>query len=310
MSAGSEVRSVALLGTGTMGAPMASNLIRAGFEVTVWNRSPERAEPLGAEGARVAASPREAVESADALITMLADGPAIESVLGGPDGALRAARPGAVWIQMSTVGVEAADRLAELAADAGVEFVDAPVLGSRQPAIDGNLVVLGSGPEEQRERCAPIFDALGRRTLWVGPAGNGSRLKVVVNAWLMALTATLGETLALAETLDVDPKWFFDAVGRGEVAALYTDLLGQAMVAREFPVNFPLALATKDIGLALAAGGELELSVFEGTREQFARAEELGHAESDWAAVIHGPLGIRAQSDEGDPSEGKGRAHA
>jgi 3-hydroxyisobutyrate dehydrogenase len=310
MSAASDVRSVALLGTGTMGAPMASNLVRAGFEVTVWNRTPERAAPLEAEGARLARSPREAVEGADALITMLADGPSIEAVLGGDDGALRAARPGAVWIQMSTVGVAAADRLAKLAADAGVAFVDAPVLGSRQPAVEGRLVVLGSGPEEQRERCAPIFEALGRRTLWVGPAGAGSRLKVVVNAWLMAMTATLGETIALAEALGVDPEWFFDATGRGEIAALYTDLLGSAMVAREFPVNFPLALATKDIGLALEAGSELQLSVFEGTREQFARAEELGHGASDWAAVIHGPLGVRAGSAQETESEGKGRAHA
>lgn len=286
---------VAVLGTGTMGAPMARNLARAGLPVVAWNRTPAKAEALVADGVQTAAAPSAAVAEADVLVTMLADAPAIEAVLGGPDGALAALPEGAIWIQMSTVGVPGANQLAALAAEGGFGFVDAPVLGSSGPAERGELVVLASGPDELRDACAPIFDAVGRRTLWLGPAGLGSRLKVVVNAWLMATTAALGETIALAETLDVDPALFLEAADRGAVAARYVALYGPAMAARDFPVTFPLELATKDARLALeAAGGSAELRVFEATHAQFARAEQLGHGRSDWAAVVRAALRERS----------------
>jgi 3-hydroxyisobutyrate dehydrogenase len=278
---------IAVLGTGTMGAPMARNLARAGLPVVAWNRTPAKAEALAADGVRPAATPEAAVAEADVLVTMLADGPAIEAVLGGPDGALAALPDGAVWIQMSTVGAPAADRLAVLAADHDVRFVDAPVLGSAEPARRGELTILASGPDEVRDRCAPVFDAVGARTIWLGPAGMGSRLKVVVNAWLMSTTAALAETIALAERLDVDPASFLDVTDRGAIGALYTDLNGPAMAERAFPLNFPLELATKDAALALeAAGDAADLRVFAATHAQFARAEELGHGRRDWAAVI------------------------
>lgn len=288
------VTAVALLGTGTMGAPMARNLVRAGLPVVAWNRTPEKAEALVPDGVRTSDTPGGAVADVDVLVTMLADGPVIESVLGGPDGALAALPEAAVWIQMSTVGPSAAGRLAALAADRGIDFVDAPVLGSYEPAVRGELIVLASGPEDARDRCAPVLDAVGARTFWLGPAGAGSRLKVVVNAWLMSTTAALAETIALAEELDVDPASFFEVTDRGGMGALYTDLNGPAMVARDFPLNFPLALATKDAALALEAAGDASrLKVFAATREQFARAEELGHGARDWAAVIHAAVGER-----------------
>jgi len=278
---------IAVLGTGTMGAPMACNLARAGLPVVAWNRTPAKAEALAADGVRRAPTPEAAVAEADVLVTMLADGAAIEAVLGGPDGALAALPDGAVWIQMSTVGVPAVDRLATLAADHHVWFVDAPVLGSAEPARRGELTILASGPDEVRDRCAPVFDAVGARTTWLGPAGMGSRLKVVVNAWLMSTTAALAETIALAERLDVDPASFLDVTDRGAIGALYTDLNGPAMAERTFPLNFPLELATKDAALALEATGDAaDLRVFAATHAQFARAEELGHGRRDWAAVI------------------------
>jgi 3-hydroxyisobutyrate dehydrogenase len=279
---------VALLGTGTMGAPMARNLARAELPVVAWNRTAAKAEVLVADGVRTAITPAAAVAEADVLVTMLADGPAIEAVLGGPDGALAALPEGAIWIQMSTVGAPAADRLAALAAERRVEFVDAPVLGSSEPAERGELIVLASGPDEVRDRCAPVFDAVGARTVWLGPAGVGSRLKVVVNAWLMSTTAALAETIALAERLDVDPASFLEVTDRGAIGALYTDLNGPAMAERAFPLNFPLELAAKDAALALEAAGEAaDLRVFAATHAQFARAEELGHGRRDWAAVIY-----------------------
>jgi 3-hydroxyisobutyrate dehydrogenase len=279
---------LAFIGTGTMGAPMARNLARAGLPVVAWNRTPEKVEALAADGVRAAATPHAAAAAADVLVTMLSDGPVIEAVLSGPDGALEALPEGAVWIQMSTVGVPAADRLAALAADSGVHFVDAPVLGSAKPAERGELTVMASGPEDVRDRCAPVFDAVGARTVWLGPAGAGSRLKVVVNAWLMSTTAALAETIALAESLDVDPASFLDVTDRGAPCARYTDLNGPAMAEREFPLNFPLELAMKDAALALeAAGDTAEMRVFAATHAQFARAKELGHGRRDWAAVIY-----------------------
>jgi len=294
-------QTVAVLGTGTMGAPMARNLARADLRVVAWNRTPEKAEALAADGVEVAATPHEAVADADLLITMLADGPTIESVLSG--GALAATRDDAAWIQMSTVGAAGAGRLAELAGASGIEFVDAPVLGSAEPAAKGELVILASGPDDARERCAPAFEALGSRTVWLGPAGAGSRLKVMVNAWLMAMTATLAETLALGEKLGVDPEWFFDVTDRGAMAGLYTELNGPAMVARDFPLNFPLALATKDTALALEAAGEsASLRVLEATRQQFQRAEDLGLGASDWAAVIRAAAGDDSPASPPQPS--------
>ena len=278
---------VTLLGTGTMGAPMARNLARAGLPVVAWNRTHAKAEALAQDGVRSAATSEAAVAEADVLITMLSDGAAIEAVLGGPGGAIAARPDGAVWIQMSTVGAAAADRLASLAADHAIHFVDAPVLGSAEPAQRGELTILASGPAEVRDRCAPVFEAVGARTFWLGAAGIGSRLKVVVNAWLMSTTAALAETIALAERLDIDPSAFLEVTDRGAIGALYTDLNGTAMAERTFPLNFPLELATKDAALALdAARGAGDLHVFAATHAQFARAEQLGHGRRDWAAVI------------------------
>jgi 3-hydroxyisobutyrate dehydrogenase len=280
---------VALLGTGTMGRPIARNLARAGHAVSAWNRTRDRAAPLAADGVRVAASAAEAAEGAEALVTMLADGPTVEAVAGP---ALAALTSGAVWVQMSTVGVPAGERLAALAADHGVAYVDAPVLGSREPAETAELVVLASGPEAERGRVDPLLAAVGRRTLWLGPAGAGSALKVVVNAWLMAITAALGETVALAERLRVDPMVFLDVTDGAEIGALYTRHNAAAMAARDFPLAFPLALAAKDAALALeAAGGDPALRVLAATHAQFARADALGLGDSDWAAVVHAALG-------------------
>ena len=233
-----SLATVAVLGTGTMGAPMARNLARAGLSVTAWNRTPAKAQALEGEGVRAAPTPAAAAAGAGVLLTMLADGAAIEGALAGADGALQTLADDAVWLQMSTVGVAGARRLAALAAERGVALVDAPVLGSREPAEAGELVVLASGPDAARARCEAVLAPLARRTLWLGEAGAGSALKVVVNAWLMSTTAALAETIALAETLGVDPASFLDVTDNGAIGALYTELNGTAMVERAFPQRF------------------------------------------------------------------------
>jgi 3-hydroxyisobutyrate dehydrogenase len=279
---------VAVLGTGRMGAPIAANLLAAGFPVTVWNRTQAKAEPLAAHGASIASSPGEAAENAALVLTMLADGDAVEEAASGSGGALETLRPGSVWIQMATIGVDWTERLAAMAADRGVEFVDAPVSGSDGPARDGELVVLASGPEELRERLEPLFDAIGRETLWLGPTGMGTRLKVVLNNWLATQVEALAETIALADTLGIDPRHFVDTIDGGPLGSPYAVAKGRAMIAGEHAPAFTLRLAYKDAGLALDAARELELDlpVTSATAQRWLRAIAHGHGDEDVSAVI------------------------
>ncbi len=161
----SNATTVAVLGTGSMGAPIARNLLAAGFPVSVWNRTAARAVPLADDGARLASTRADAVRNADVVLTMLADGAAVQDAMSGPTGALQAMRPGSAWIQMATVGLDWIGRLSGLAAEHGVELIDAPVSGSDGPAREAKLIVLASGPDQARAWVQPIFDAIGRETL-------------------------------------------------------------------------------------------------------------------------------------------------
>src|SRR5437763_4358657 len=175
---------VAFLGIGTMGAPMARNLLAAGFQIRAWNRTRERAEPVRDAGAEVLDEPGDAARGAELIVTMLSDAVAVIDTAAA---ALEAANEGRLWLQMSTIGLEGTDRCAEIAENAGVALVDSPVLGTREPAQKGELIVLASGPENQHERCQPVFDAVGKRTVWLGEAGAGTRLKVAVNSWIVGV---------------------------------------------------------------------------------------------------------------------------
>ena len=266
---------IGFLGTGTMGAPMVRNLVDAGFDVRAWNRTPEKAEGLGA---RACADAAEAVAGADVVITMLSDGDAVEA-------ALEAAGPlpdGAVWLQMSTVGVAAAERLAERAG--GATYVDAPVIGTKQPAENGELVILASGPAEALDRCEPIFDAVGKATI----RDTGNRMKVVVNAWLVGLVEALAESVALAESIDVDPARFIEVIEGGPLFAPYAKLKGTAMIEEAFDPSFSLALAAKDARLALEAARDAgtELPMVAAIAEQFQRGIDAGYGDEDMSATV------------------------
>ncbi len=278
--------SVAVLGTGIMGAPMARNLREAGHEVRAWNRSADKAEPLAEHGIEVAGSPAEAVRGVDAVVTMLADGDVVEEVMEG-GGALAAMDDGALWIQTSTVGIAATERLAQRARDRGVDYVDAPVLGTRQPAEAGELVVIAA-PRELADRCEAIFDAIGRETRWLDAVGAATRFKVVLNSWIVGLVESLAETIGLAEALDVEPSAFLSAIEGGPLDSGYAQMKGKAMVQESFDeVSFPLALAAKDAGLALEAarGAGLSLPLLQAARSQFERAVQQGHGGEDMAAA-------------------------
>jgi 3-hydroxyisobutyrate dehydrogenase len=281
-----ETRSVAVLGAGIMGAPMARNLLAAGLEVSVWNRTRERAGPLAEDGATVAGSAAEAVSGADAVLTVLADGDAVLEVIEGA-GVLEAMGEGATWLQMSTVGLAATERLQELAGDAAVGFVDAPVLGTKAPAEQGELIVLASGPDELLDRARPVFEAVGSRTVALGAAGNGSRMKLIVNSWLLGLTTVLAETLAIADALGIDGKRFLDAIEGGPMDVKYAHMKGGMMLERSYEPSFPLRLALKDARLILDAADDADLNVglVEAAERRLADADETGHSDDDMAAV-------------------------
>jgi 3-hydroxyisobutyrate dehydrogenase len=276
---------VAFLGTGTMGLPMARNLARAGFQLRAWNRTPERARPLEEDGAIVAAEPRDAAADSELLVTMLSD---TVAVLDSAGAALSALAPGSTWVQMSTIGVEGTELCERAAGQAGVEFIDAPVLGTREPAEKGQLVILASGPEAARARVEPLFEVLGKRTMWMGEAGQATRAKVVVNSWIVGVVGVLAETINLAEALEVDPQVFFEAVKGGALDLPYARVKGAAMIEKSFDnPSFRLALSRKDADLALDAAdsAQLELPVLTALRDRLRRAEADGHGDEDMAAT-------------------------
>ncbi|MGW8066153.1 NAD(P)-dependent oxidoreductase [Streptomyces ziwulingensis] len=279
---------VTVLGTGIMGAAMARNLARAGHTVRVWNRSRDKAEPLAADGAHVVGSPEEAVRGADAVLTMLYDGPAALDVMRQAAPGLRA---GTAWVQSTTAGVDAVADLAAFAHAHDLVFFDAPVLGTRQPAEAGRLLVLAAGPAGTRDAVTPVLDAVGSRTVWTGEdgaAGSATRLKLVANSWVLAATNAAGEALALAKALGVDPDGFFDAIAGGPLDMGY--LRAKAALIRDgalTPAQFAVATAAKDARLVVEAGeaNGVRLDVAAAGAERLARAVAQGHGDEDMAAA-------------------------
>jgi 3-hydroxyisobutyrate dehydrogenase len=278
---------VAVLGTGIMGAGMTRSLLREGFEVTVWNRSPDKAKPLADDGARVAETAADAVADADVVITMLFDTDAVAQTI---EPVLPRFRDGAVWVQASTVGIEGTDRLAALARDAGVHYLDTPMLGTKAPAENGQLVVLASGPSSLRDTVAPVFDAIGSRTQWVSETiGDASRLKLAINAWIGVMVNGIAQSIALARGLGVDPQQFLDAVDGGAVNAPYVQLKGKAMIDGEYRPSFELDGVIKDTDLITAALREagVDTTLATAVRDRLAAASADGHWAQDMAAVVH-----------------------
>ncbi|MFF8952345.1 NAD(P)-dependent oxidoreductase [Streptomyces sp. NPDC014940] len=279
---------VAVLGTGIMGAAMARNIARAGLGVRAWNRTREKAEPLASDGIRVTGTPAEAVEDADVVLTMLYDGGTALDVMGEAAPALRS---GACWAQCTTAGTELVADLARFAGEHGLVFYDAPVLGTRQPAEAGQLTVLAAGPREGRDTLAPVFDAVGVRTVWTGDdgaAGSASRLKLVANSWVLAVTAAAGEALALAKALDVDPHDFFGLIEGGPLDMGYLRAKSALVLQDKLtPASFAVGTAEKDARLIVQAGEQsgVRLDVAAATAERFARAAAQGHADEDMAAA-------------------------
>lgn len=279
---------IGVLGTGRMGAPIARDLLGAGFPVTVWNRTASRAEALVADGARLASTPDEAGAATGFVLTMLTDGAATAEIIDGEHGAAEGLEPGSIWIQMGTVGVDWTGRLAKIAADHELLFVDAPVSGSTGPAEQGELVVLASGPENVRSKVQPVFDVVGRDTFWLGRAGNGSRMKVVLNNWLAASTEAVAETLALSDSFGIEPDDFARVFADSPMASPYAIAKSQAMIDEDFAPGFPLRHAFKDTVLALDAAreGGVELPVTAALEDRWQSAISRGHGDDDLSSII------------------------
>lgn len=279
---------VTVLGTGAMGAGMARSLLREGIEVAVWNRTAERSEPLSADGAVVALDPAAAVTNADVVVAMLFDTAATLDVMAA---VLPAMKGGAVFVQCATVGIEGAAQTAAVAAEQGVAFLDCPVLGTKAPAEQGNLVMLASGDPSLREQVQPAFDAMGSKTIWVGDElGLGSKLKLVCNAWIGALAAAVGQSFALAKGLGLDQRLMLDALDGAAAGSPYLQAKGKAIIESSYAPQFSVDGVIKDTGLikdAIVASG-LSTVLVDGVLGAFDAASGAGHGHDDMAAVYFG----------------------
>ncbi|QZQ57244.1 NAD(P)-dependent oxidoreductase [Curtobacterium sp. TC1] len=274
-----------VLGTGAMGAGVAGSLLREGHQVTVWNRSADKAAPLGQRGATVATDPSAAVEHAEVVLLTLFDTDAVVDVL---EQAAGDAPTDAVWVQASTIGVDGTATVVQLAAESGITLVEAMMLGTKAPAEQGKLTMLAAGPAADVDRVVPVLDAMGAKTVRAGErVGDGTALKLAANAWIASITAATGQSLALAAALGLDPQLFLDAIDGSASDSAYAHTKGASIIAGEFPAQFALDGLRKDIGLiadAARANG-VSTTLLDALGRVYADASAAGHGGDDIAAV-------------------------
>jgi 3-hydroxyisobutyrate dehydrogenase len=278
---------VGFIGLGIMGSRMAANLVRAGFELTVWNRTASTADEWAARhGAAVASSPQALASNSDVVISMVVDGDQVESVLLGDEGAGHGA--GLLCIDMSTIGPTAARRIGKQLQDRGVSFMDAPVTGSSPKAEDGTLTIMAGGEERDFERARPLFDAMGELVLHVGPVGHGQLVKVINNAVAAANTAVAAEALIAGARAGADLDALVAVIHAGSGASAVLDLKQRPMRSHDYTTLFKLEHMLKDLRLCLeearAAGVRTEM--IEATEGILADAGERGLGEQDFAALL------------------------
>ena len=277
---------VAVLGVGTMGHGMADSALRAGIPVIVWDRHAEATAPLAGRGAEVAGTAAEAARRAGIVVTMVPDADAVMSVA-RDEGMLAALAPGAIWVQMSTIGLAGTDRVEALVRSErpDVTLVDAPVSGSKDPAEQGHLIIFASGPDEARPRVAPLFGALGQRTIWVGAAGAGTRLKLVNNTWLAFANEAVAASVALARRLGLDVSAVAEAIGGGPLISTWQAAKLQRIADGEFSAQFALSLALKDVHLAQQALGDDRFAVLDCLAAEWQRIADQGLGDQDLTVV-------------------------
>ena len=251
-----DAKKIAFIGLGIMGAPMAANLVEAGFDVTGYNRSPEKVKSLVSAGGKGADSVAEAVRGADVIITIVPDSPDVEDVTGGDEGIFAHAGKGALYIDMSSIRPDVAVRVAQAGRDAGLRVLDAPVSGGEAGAIEGSLSVMVGGEADDFAAARPVLDALGRTIVHVGPAGSGQTVKAANQLIVAVNIEALAEAVVFLEAHGVDTDAALTVLGGGLAGSTVLDRKGQNMLAREFAPGFRLALHHKDLGIVSSAARE------------------------------------------------------
>jgi 3-hydroxyisobutyrate dehydrogenase len=278
---------VAFLGIGTMGHAMATNALKAGIPTFVWNREPGATHGLADLGAKVAESPADAARNAGIVVTMVTDADSVLSIA-KDQGMLAALTSGAVWVQMSTIGVAGIERVTALvdAERPDIILIDAPVSGSKEPAEKGQLTIFASGSEAVRSRLEPLFGALGQRTIWVGPVGAGSRLKLVANAWLALEAEAVNTSVALARHLGLETETVVNAFDGSPLVSPWQAAKLERVTRDDFSVQFALSLALKDVHLALEAAADDRFRALASLAGEWQAAVDRGLGDLDLTVVV------------------------
>ncbi|XP_078433983.1 glyoxylate reductase 1 [Wolffia australiana] len=278
---------VGFLGLGIMGKAMALNLLRNGFKVTVWNRTPSRCEELVEHGASAGETPAAVVKKCKYTVAMLSDPAAALSVVFDEDGVLAQITQGKGYIDMSTVDAETSFKINSAIKEKGGDFLEAPVSGSKKPAEDGQLIILAAGDKELYEEVEPIFDVLGKKSFFLGAVGNGAKMKLVVNMIMGGMINAFAEGLVLAESSGLSQRTLLDVLDLGAMSNPMFRMKGPAMMSSNHAPNFPLKHQQKDMRLALALGDELAvpMPVAAAANESFKKARSLGLGDEDFSAV-------------------------
>jgi 3-hydroxyisobutyrate dehydrogenase len=280
---------VAFLGLGIMGSRMAANLARAGFELTVWNRTKAKSDEFQTQhGAAVASTPAEAAAEAELAITMVVDGPQVEHVLLGDEGVARGAQDGLLCVDCSTIGPAATHAIGEALSSRGLALVDAPVTGSAPRAEDGTLTIMVGGSDADVERARPVLEAMGKLIVHAGPLGHGQMVKLLNNAVAATNAATIAQALIVAARTGVDLQALIEVMRNGAAASTMLDLKAEPMTNHDYATLFKLDHMLKDVRLCLeegqAAGAPFPYAAL--TREILSTAAGMGHGEDDFAALI------------------------
>lgn len=281
------MKKLAWIGTGHMGLPMAANLLKAGYELQVYNRTEERAEPLKQQGAVICRTPGDTVQDTAAVFIMLTQGDTVQTVLEGDNGILSSIAPGTLVVNMSTIGPDEAKEFGRLTEDAGGIYVDAPVSGSVGPAENGQLVILAGGTAEAVEICQPWFDVLGKNTIHFGEIGTGSSAKLAINLLLGIVAQGISESLLAGEMAGLEREKLLQMIGESAVATPLLAGKKNMFLTEEFPAAFMISLLAKDLRLLMKETERtgFKLPLAEATSQTYASANRSGKGELDMAGI-------------------------
>ncbi|KAL0396997.1 UNVERIFIED_CONTAM: Glyoxylate/succinic semialdehyde reductase 2, chloroplastic [Sesamum calycinum] len=279
---------IGFLGLGIMGSPMAQNLIKAGCDVTVWNRTKSKCDPLISLGAKYKSSPEEVAASCDVTFAMLADPESAVDVACGKHGAAGGMSPGKGYVDVSTVDGETSKLISAHIKSTGALFLEAPVSGSKKPAEDGQLIFLTAGDKSLYETAAPLLDIMGKSRFYLGDVGNGAAMKLVVNMIMGSMMASFSEGLLLSEKVGLDPKVLVEVISQGAISAPMYSMKGPSMVQSLYPTAFPLKHQQKDLRLALGLAESVSQAtpIAAAANELYKVAKAHGLSDNDFSAVI------------------------